>query len=323
MAFPITRPRRLRMNETLRSMVRETRITPEQFIYPMFVCSGEGVKKEISAMPGNYQWSIDTLVDEARVVKSLGIGGIMLFGLPAKKDDAATGAYDDHGVVQQALAAIKREVTDILLITDVCLCEYTANGHCGIVKGEEICNDETLELLARTALSQAKAGADMVAPSDMMDGRIGVIRSVLDKNGFQNTPIMSYAVKYASGYYGPFREAADSAPAFGDRRSHQMDTANAREALREVELDIEEGADIIMVKPAGPYLDVIRMIRDRFDQPLAAYQVSGEYSALVAAGNLGWLDLPRVMMESLVGIRRAGADIILTYFAKEAAKILG
>jgi len=323
MAFPITRPRRLRMNETLRSMVRETRITPEQFIYPMFVCPGEGVKKEISAMPGNYQWSIDTLVDEARDVKSLGIGGIMLFGLPAKKDDAATGAYDGHGVVQQALAAIRREVADILLITDVCLCEYTANGHCGIVKGEEICNDETLELLARTALSQAKAGADMVAPSDMMDGRVGLIRSILDKNGFQNTPIMSYAVKYASGYYGPFREAADSAPAFGDRRSHQMDTANAREALREVQLDIEEGADIIMVKPAGPYLDVIRMIRDRFDQPLAAYQVSGEYSALVAAGNLGWLDLPRVMMESLVGIRRAGADIILTYFAKEAAKILG
>jgi len=323
MAFPVTRPRRLRMNGILRSMVSETRISPEQFIYPMFVCSGEGVKKEISAMPGNYQWSIDTLVDEVGNVKSLGIGGIMLFGLPAKKDDAATGAYDDHGVVQQALAAIRREVPGVLLVTDVCLCEYAANGHCGIVKGEEICNDETLELLARTALSQAKAGADMIAPSDMMDGRVGAIRSVLDKNGFQNTPIMSYAVKYASGYYGPFREAADSAPAFGDRRSHQMDTANAREALREVQLDIEEGADIIMVKPAGPYLDVIRMIRDRFDQPLAAYQVSGEYSALVAAGNLGWLDLPRVMMESLVGIRRAGADIILTYFAKEAAKILG
>ncbi|MCL2877543.1 MAG: porphobilinogen synthase [Acidobacteria bacterium] len=323
MAFPVTRPRRLRMNELLRNMVRETRLSPEQFIYPMFVCSGEGVKKEISAMPGNYQWSVDTLVDEVRSVKTLGIGGIMLFGLPAKKDDAATGAYDDHGVVQEALAALKREVPDILLITDVCLCEYTANGHCGVVKDGRIVNDETLELLARAALSQARAGADIVAPSDMMDGRVGAIRSVLDKNGFEDTPIMSYAVKYASGYYGPFREAADSAPAFGDRLSHQMDPANAREALREVELDVGEGADIIMVKPAGPYLDIIRMIRDRYEQPLAAYQVSGEYSALVAAAGLGWLDISRVMMESLIGIRRAGADIILTYFAKEAAKILG
>ena len=323
MTFPVTRPRRLRMNEPLRNMVRETRLSPEQFIYPMFVCSGEGIKKEISAMPGNYQWSADTLVDEVRSVKNLGIGGIMLFGLPAKKDDAASGAYDDNGVVQEALRAVKREVPDILLITDVCLCEYTANGHCGVVKGDEIRNDETLGLLARTALSHAGAGADMVAPSDMMDGRVGVIRSVLDKNGYENTPIMSYAVKYASGYYGPFREAADSAPAFGDRRSHQMDPANAREALREAELDIEEGADIIMVKPAGPYLDIIRMIRDRYEQPLAAYQVSGEYSALTAAAGLGWLDLQRVMMESLVGIRRAGADIILTYFAKEAAKNLG
>ena len=323
MGFPITRLRRLRMNETMRSMVRETRLSPEQFIYPMFVCPGEGIKKEISAMPGNYQWSVDTLLDEVRAVKSLGIGGIMLFGLPVKKDDAATGAYDANGIVQQALGALKREIPGILIITDVCLCEYTANGHCGLVKGDEIRNDETLELLARTALSHAVAGADMVAPSDMMDGRVDAIRSVLDKNGFQNTPIMSYAVKYASGYYGPFREAADSAPAFGDRRSHQMDPANAREALREVGLDVEEGADVIMVKPAGPYLDVIRMIRDGYEQPLAAYQVSGEYSALVAAGNLGWLDLPRVMMESLIGIRRAGADIILTYFAKEAAKILG
>ena len=323
MAFPVTRLRRLRMNEITRNMVRETRLSPEQFIYPMFVCSGEGIVKEISAMPGNYQWSVDKLVDEVRSVKSLGVGGIMLFGIPAKKDDAATGAYDDNGVVQEALAALKREVAGILLITDVCLCEYTVNGHCGVVNGNEICNDESLELLARAALSQARAGADMVAPSDMMDGRVGAIRKILDINGFQNTPIMSYAVKYASGYYGPFREAADSAPAFGDRRSHQMDPANAREALLEVELDIEEGADIIMVKPAGPYLDVIRMIRDRYEQTLAAYQVSGEYSALLAAGNMGWFDLPRVMMESLIGIRRAGADIILTYFAKEAAKILG
>ena len=322
MAFPFTRPRRLRINGTLRSMVRETRLSPEQFIYPMFVCSGEGVKKEISAMPGNYQWSVDTLLDEVRTVKSLGIGGIMLFGIPARKDDAATGAYDEHGVVQQALVALKREVPDVLLTADVCLCEYAANGHCGIVKGDEICNDESLELLARAALSLARSGADVVAPSDMMDGRVGAIRSVLDRNGFTNTPIMSYAVKYASGYYGPFREAADSAPAFGDRRSYQMDPANAREALREVAFDIEESADIIMVKPAGPYLDIVRMIRDRCEQPLAAYQVSGEYSSLVAAGNMGWLDLPIVMMESIVGIRRAGADIILTYFAKEAAKLL-
>jgi len=323
MAFPVTRPRRLRMNSILRGMVSETRLSPEQFVCPMFVCSGEGVKKEISAMPGNYQWSVDALIEEVREIQSLGIGGVMLFGIPQKKDDLASGAYDDHGVVQEALRALKREVPGILLITDVCLCEYTANGHCGLIKGEEILNDETLELLARVALSHTGAGADMVAPSDMMDGRVGAIRSILDKNGFHNIPILSYAVKYASGYYGPFREAADSAPAFGDRRSHQMNPANALEALRETELDIEEGADIIMVKPAGPYLDIIRMLRDRYNLPLAAYQVSGEYSALIAAGNLGWLDLPRVMMESLIGIRRAGADIILTYFAKEAAKILG
>jgi porphobilinogen synthase len=304
-------------------MVSETRLSPEQFVYPMFVCPGEGIKKEISSMPGNYHWSVDTLVEEVRNVKSLGIGGIMLFGIPQKKDDGATGAYDDHGIVQEALRALKREVKDILLITDVCLCEYTANGHCGLVSGDEILNDASLELLAKTALSQAKAGSDMIAPSDMMDGRVGEIRKVLDQNGYQNIPILSYAVKYASGYYGPFREAAESAPAFGDRRSHQMDPANALEALREVELDIEEGADIIMIKPAGPYLDIIRRIRDRFPQPLAAYQVSGEYSALMAAGQMGWLDLPRTMMESLIGIRRAGADIILTYFAKEAAKVLG
>jgi porphobilinogen synthase len=274
-------------------------------------------------MPGNYHWSIDTLVEEVRSVKSLGIGGIMIFGIPAKKDDRATGAYDEKGIVQEAVRALKREVPGILLITDVCLCEYTANGHCGMVSGDEILNDESLELIAQTALSQAQAGADIVAPSDMMDGRVAAIRTLLDKNGYENTPILSYTVKYASGYYGPFREAADSAPAFGDRRSHQMDPANAREALREVELDIEEGADMLMVKPAGPYLDIIRMLRDRYPHPIAAYQVSGEYSALMAAGQLGWLDLPRTMMESLIGIRRAGADIILTYFAKEAAKILG
>ncbi len=322
MAFPTTRPRRLRMNEIVRNMVRETRLAPEQLVYPLFVCPGTGVKREISSMPGNYQWSIDLLVEEVQSVKSLGISGIMLFGIPAKKDDRATGAYDDHGIVQEALRALKRAVPGILLITDVCLCEYMANGHCGIVSGDEIRNDETLELLARTALAQAKAGSDIVAPSDMMDGRVGAIRKILDKNGYENIPILSYAVKYASGYYGPFREAAESAPAFGDRRSHQMDPANSREALREVDLDIEEGADILMVKPAGPYLDVIRMIRDRYPHPLAAYQVSGEYSALMAAGRLGWLDLPRTMLESLIGIRRAGADIILTYFAKEVARML-
>lgn len=322
MTFPTTRPRRLRMNETIRKMVRETRLSPEQFVYPLFVCPGRGVKKEITSMPGNYHWSIDTLVEEVRSAKSLGIGGIMLFGIPEKKDDRGTGAYDDRGIVQEALRALKKEVAGILLITDVCLCEYTANGHCGLVSGDEILNDESLELIARTALAQAKAGTDVVAPSDMFDGRVGAIRKLLDKNNYQNIPILSYAVKYASGYYGPFREAADSTPAFGDRRSHQMDPANALEALREVDLDIEEGADILMVKPAGPYLDIIRMLRDRYPHPIAAYQVSGEYSALVAAGRMGWLDLPRVMMESLTGIRRAGADIILTYFAKEAAKLL-
>jgi porphobilinogen synthase len=306
----------------MRQMVRETRLVPEQFVYPMFVCPGQGVKKEISSMPGNYQWSIDLLVEEVRSVKALGVGGIILFGIPPAKDEAGSSGYDDHGIVQEAIRALKREVKDIQVITDVCLCEYTSHGHCGIVRGEEILNDPTLELLAKMALSHAKAGADIVAPSDMMDGRVAAIRAILDKNGHQNVPILSYAVKYASGFYGPFREAAESAPAFGDRRSHQMDPANAREALREVELDIEEGADILMVKPAGPYLDIIRMIREQSTLPLAAYQVSGEFSSLVAAGHLGWLDLPRVMLESLTGIRRAGADIILTYFAKDAAKLL-
>lgn len=322
MGFPVTRLRRLRMSEYVRKMVQETRLVPLNFIYPMFVCPGKGVKKEIASMPANYQWSADLLVEEARSVKSLGIGGVILFGIPSAKDEKGSEGYDDHGVVQEAVRALKREVPGLVIITDVCLCEYTSHGHCGIVRGEEILNDPTLELLAKMALSHAKAGADIVAPSDMMDGRVMAIREMLDKNGFQNTPILSYAVKYASGYYGPFREAAESAPAFGDRRSHQMDPANALEALREVEFDIEEGADILMVKPAGPYLDVIRMVKERFLMPLAAYQVSGEYSALVAAGKLGWLDLPRVMMESLTGIRRAGADIILTYFAKEAAKLL-
>jgi porphobilinogen synthase len=322
MTFPATRLRRTRMNESLRGLVRETRLSPRQFLYPLFVCPGSGVKREIGSMPGNYQWSVDTLVEEARAVKALGIGGVLLLGLPEYKDERGSSGYDDQGVVQKAVRALKQEVKDLLVVTDVCLCEYTSHGHCGVVEGEEICNDPTLDLLSRMALSHARAGADIVAPSDMMDGRIDAIRSSLDDNGFTNTPILSYAVKYASGYYGPFREAAASAPAFGDRRSHQMDPANVREAVREAEEDLEEGADIIMVKPAGPYLDVIRVLRDTFPVPLAAYQVSGEYSALVAAGRLGWLDLPRVMMESLTGIRRAGADIILTYFAKEAARLL-
>ena len=322
MTFPTTRLRRLRMTESIRDMVRETRLTPGQFIYPLFVVPGNGVKKEISSMPGNYQMSIDELVEESRRIKALGVGGIMLFGIPAHKDEIASSAYDGKGIVQEAVRAVKREVKGLLVITDVCLCEYTSHGHCGVLRGEEIRNDETLELLAKSALSHAEAGADVVAPSDMMDGHVAAIRGILDRNGHEGTPILSYAVKYASGFYGPFREAAQSAPAFGDRRSHQMDPANVREALREVELDVEEGADIIMVKPAGPYLDVVRMVRERFPLPLAAYQVSGEYAALVAAGRLGWLDLPRVMLESLTGIRRAGADMILTYFAKDAAKLL-
>jgi len=322
MTFPATRARRLRMNPLVRGLVRETRLTPERFIYPLFVCPGEGVKKEISSMPGNYQWSIDLLVEEVRAVKALGIPGIILFGIPGSKDAVGSAAYDDRGIVQEAVRAIKRAVKELLVITDVCLCEYTSHGHCGLIEGEEIRNDATVDLLARSALSHAKAGADMVAPSDMMDGRVGAIRSLLEASGHPNVPILSYAVKYASAYYGPFREAAESAPAFGDRRSHQMDPANAREAVREVELDIEEGADILMVKPAGPYLDIIRMMRDRFPHPLAAYQVSGEFSALVAAARLGWMDLERTMIESLTGIHRAGADFILTYFAKDAARLI-
>ena len=322
MTHPSTRLRRLRMTEGIRSLVRETRLAPEQLVYPMFVCPGEGVKREIAAMPGNYQWSIDLAVEEVRAVNELGIGGIILFGIPETKDEQATSAYADRGIVQEAVRAIKREVKDVLVITDVCLCEYTSHGHCGLAMGHEIRNDATIDVLAKTALSHARAGADMVAPSDMMDGRVGAIRALLEKSGHKNTPIISNAVKYASGFYGPFREAAESLPAFGDRRSYQMDPANAREAIREVELDIEEGADILMVMPAGPCLDIIRMLRDRYPHPIAAYQASGEYSALVAAGRAHWLDLPRVMMETLIGIRRAGADIIFTYFAKEAAQLL-
>jgi porphobilinogen synthase len=274
-------------------------------------------------MPGNCQWSVDLLVEEARAVRACGVPAVILFGIPASKDAAASSAFDPHGVVQTAVRALKREVRDLLVVTDVCLCEYTSHGHCGMVEGDEIRNDPTLDLLAREALSHAEAGADVVAPSDMMDGRVAAIRAQLDAHGFTSLPILSYAVKYASAFYGPFREAAESAPAFGDRRSHQMDPANVREALKEIDLDVEEGADMLMVKPAGPYLDVVRAVRERTTLPVGAYQVSGEYASLMAAARLGWLDLDRAMLESLIGIRRAGADFILTYFAKEAARRLG
>lgn len=306
----------------MRRMVRETIVTPADFVYPLFVTHGKGVKNEISSMPGNYQQSVDNIVKDCKEVKSLGIPSVLLFGIPEKKDAKGSEAYADNGIVQQAVKAIKDAVPEILVITDVCLCEYTDHGHCGIVKGDKILNDPTVELLCKEALSHAKAGADIVAPSDMMDGRVGAIRESLDEKGFGDTPIMSYAVKYASSFYGPFREAAESTPAFGDRRSHQMDPGNAREAMREADLDVDEGADIIMVKPALPYLDIIYRLRENYDLPIAAYNVSGEVSMIKAAEKLGWMDGQRAMMESLTCIKRAGADIIITYFAKEAAKFL-
>jgi porphobilinogen synthase len=366
MAFPVTRLRRLRQNEQLRGLVRETRLTPEAFVYPLFVCPGEGVRKEVRSMPGVFNLSVDEAVKEARQARSLGVPAVILFGLPETKDEVATGAWVQNGIVQQAARAIKREVPDLMIMGDVCLCEYMSHGHCGVVRkgalpqslgaaatntmaavsvvkpeekmkaidalaavamraaGEfEILNDATLELLARTAVSQARAGVDIIAPSDMMDGRVAAIRKALDESNFSHTPILSYAAKFSSGFYGPFREAADSAPQFGDRRSYQMDGANLREAMREIELDIEEGADMIMVKPAMPYLDVIAAARERFDLPLAAYQVSGEYAMIEAAARNNWIDRERVMMESLLSIRRAGASIIVTYYAKEAARLLG
>jgi porphobilinogen synthase len=323
MPFPIHRLRRLRRTEALRSLVRETRLDPAQFILPLFVCPGEGVRREIGAMPGNYQMSIDQLVGECVEVQALGIGGVMLFGLPESKDDMASGAYDENGIVQRAIRAIRKETPKLLVVTDVCNCEYTIHGHCGYVKDGDVDNDTTLQWLAKSALSHARAGADMVAPSDMMDGRVWAIRQALDANGFDKTPILAYAAKFASVFYGPFREAAESAPQFGDRRSYQMDPANGREAMREIELDIEEGADMIMVKPAMPYLDLISQARQRFDVPIAAYQVSGEYSMIVAAARNGWIDHDRAMMESLTSIARAGAGVILTYFAKPAARLLG
>jgi porphobilinogen synthase len=348
----------MRQTDSLRSLVRETRLEPTNFIYPLFVCPGEGVRKEISSMPGVFNISVDEAVKEAREAKSLGVGGIILFGLPEKKDEVATGAWAEDGIVQRATRAIKREVRDLVVVGDVCLCEYMSHGHCGIVRKKdsaagnsasakqgnagnggpskstaavqsaaepeyEILNDPSLEILAKTAVSQARAGMDIIAPSDMLDGRVGAIRKALDHAGFTNTPILSYAAKFASGFYGPFREAADSTPQFGDRRSYQMDGANLREAMREIALDIREGADMIMVKPAMPYLDVIAEARRRFDLPIAAYQVSGEYAMLQAAIRNGWLERDRVIMESLTSIRRAGAQLILTYFAKDAARLLG
>jgi len=376
MAFPVTRLRRLRRTGELRNLVRETRLTPDAFVYPLFVCPGEGVRKEVRSMPGVFNLSVDEAVKEAQEAHSLGVPAVILFGLPDKKDEVATGAWEENGIVQKAARAMKREVPELIVMGDVCLCEYMSHGHCGIVKATvtpqsslaqslgaavrdaltpsqrvlmvkndeekdkaiatlasvaeravqssfEIDNDASLELLARTSVSLARAGVDIIAPSDMMDGRVGAIRGALDKAGFTNTPILSYAAKFASGFYGPFREAADSTPQFGDRRSYQMDGANVREAMREIELDIEEGADMIMVKPAMPYLDVIAAARERFDLPLAAYQVSGEYAMIEAAARNDWIERERVMMESLVSIRRAGASMILTYYAKDAARVLG
>ncbi len=316
------RPRRLRRSAAMRALVRETRLSPDNFIYPLFVCTGEGQRREVGSMPGVFQLSVDEAVKEAAAAKADGIPGVLLFGLPDEKDPIGSGAYDPEAPVQSAVRALKREVPGLLVVTDVCLCEYTSHGHCGILNGEEILNDPTVEQLTRAALSHAAAGADVVAPSDMMDGRVGRMRDALDAAGFTTTAIMAYSAKYCSAFYGPFRDAADSAPAFGDRRSHQMDPANVEEALREVELDIEEGADIVMVKPALAYLDVIARVKAEFGLPTAAYHVSGEYSMLKAAARNGWIDEPRAMMETLTSIRRAGADIIITYYAREAARAL-
>jgi porphobilinogen synthase len=322
MFFPDYRPRRLRQNENFRRMIRETQLSVDDLILPLFAVRGKDVKNPIDAMPGQFQLSVDLLTKTAAEAFELGIPAVILFGIPAKKDSLGTEAYAQSGIVQKAIKAIKDKLPEMIVISDVCLCEYTDHGHCGVVEGRTVDNDATLDLLARAAVSHAEAGADMVAPSDMMDGRVTEIRNALDENGYSQTPIMSYAAKYCSAYYGPFRQAADSAPKFGDRRTYQMDPANALEALREVTLDVEEGADIIMVKPALAYLDIIHRVRDEIDLPIAAYNVSGEYAMIKAADQLGWLDGRRVMMETLVAIKRAGADLILTYFALEAAKIL-
>src|SRR5262245_1265536 len=320
MPFPSERPRRLRRSERLRAMVRETRLSPERLIYPLFVVPGRGVREEIGSLPGCFHLSVDEAAREAREVEELGIGGVILFGLPEGKDPVGSQGYADDGVVQQAVRAIRKDCRDLLVFTDVCLCEYTSHGHCGVIEGEEVRNDPTLDLLARMAVSHARAGAHVVAPSDMMDGRVGAIRSALDATANTEVAILAYSVKYASAYYGPFREAADSAPQFGDRRSYQMDPANAREGLREVHLDVAEGADMVMVKPALPYLDVIRAVREAVELPVAAYNVSGEYAMLKAAAQKGWLDEKRATLETLTSIARAGADVILTYHAKDFAR---
>jgi porphobilinogen synthase len=322
MPFPIYRPRRLRESPLLRSMVRETTLRAHDFVYPLFAVHGRGVREPIGSMPGQYRLSIDELLKECKDAASMGIPAVLLFGLPRDKDPRGTEAYAEDGIIQQAVRAVKDTIPDLLVITDVCLCEYTSHGHCGVVEDGRIKNDPTLELIARTAVSHAEAGADLVAPSDMMDGRVAAIREGLDESGFPETPIMAYSAKYASAFYGPFREAADSTPQFGDRRSYQMDPANAMEAMREVALDVDEGADIVMVKPALPYLDVIARVKGEFGLPVAAYSVSGEYAMLKAAGQLGWLDEDRAVLEALTGIRRAGADIIITYFAKDAARLI-
>src|SRR5215813_1915225 len=322
MADLIHRPRRLRKNEALRSLVRETRLAADDLVLPLFACPGKNVRREIPSMPGVHNLSVDEIAREAVAAHQAGVRSVILFGLPEAKDESASGAYAENGIVQQAVRAVKREVPELIVIADTCLCEYTSHGHCGVVRDGEVLNDDSLELLARTAVSQAQAGADMVAPSAMMDGQVGSIRGALDKAQLRDVPIMSYAVKYASGFYGPFREAADSAPAFGDRRAYQMDPPNARKALREAELDVAEGADFLMVKPATVFLDVLRLIRDHFDLPLAAYHVSGEYAMIKAAAQNGWIDEDRVMLETLTSIKRAGADIILTYYAREAIKAI-
>jgi porphobilinogen synthase len=322
MSFPVHRPRRLRKTELLRGLVRETRLTVANFIYPMFVCPGATVRQEVSSMPGVFQQSADKIVEDCREVESLGIRGVILFGLPETKDPRGASSLQKDGVVQRAIEAIRKAKLNLIVITDVCLCEYTDHGHCGVIENGEVANDATLEILAEQSLSHARAGADIVAPSDMMDGRVAAIRKKLDENKFADLPILSYAAKYCSSFYGPFREAADSAPQFGDRRSYQMDSANSREALKEVALDLEEGADMIMVKPALPYLDIITRVRQEFSVPVAAYNVSGEYSMVKAAAQQGWLDEKRAALEILTGIQRAGADVILTYHAKDAARWL-
>ncbi len=318
----INRPRRLRRSETIRALVRETHLTPNDFIYPLFVCEGEGIRREISSMPGQYNLSIDELVKEAQEAHSFGVRSVILFGLPKEKDPHGTDAFAEQGIVQRAIRALKQEVKNLVVIADNCLCEYTDHGHCGVVADNDVLNDPTLDLLAKAAVAQAQAGADIIAPSNMMDGFVEAIREALDENSFEHIPILSYAVKYASGFYGPFREAAASAPQFGDRRSYQMDPANSREAMLEAMLDLEQGADMLMVKPALAYLDVLSRLRERCDLPLAAYQVSGEYAMIKAASKMGWLDETRIMWETLTSIKRAGADLILTYYAKEAARQL-